>query len=65
MERGSDQGFARAGRGVQDNVFFLEQFEDRRLLCGIKGEAFALGVLEKSAEQNIIIRLVIPGQKII
>jgi hypothetical protein len=52
MQRGGDERFARAGGGVEDDVFLLEQFQDGGFLRRIKLEPPALDVFEEAPQQH-------------
>ena len=65
MQRRRHERFARAGRRVQDDVLLLEQFQNGRLLRGIKLQLPPLGIFEKASEQNIVAESFVPGNQII
>ena len=60
-----DQRFARAGGRVEDDVLFLEQFEDGGFLGGIKLEAPAFGVFEEAAEQGVVAARAVAGDQVV
>ncbi len=55
MQGGGHERFARAGGRVEDDVLLLEQFEDGGFLGGIKLQAAFFGILQKTAQQRIVI----------
>ena len=54
MERRRHQRLARAGGGVEDDVLFLVQLENRRFLGRIEPELSSLGVIEETSQQHLV-----------
>jgi hypothetical protein len=52
MKGGGDQRFAGAGGGVEDDVLFVEQFEDGLFLGGIECQTLFFDVFEESAKEQ-------------
>jgi hypothetical protein len=65
MERGGDERFAGAGGGVEDDVFFVEQLEDGGFLGGIELQLARLDIIQKPAEQGIVVQGLVAGQQIV
>ncbi len=65
MQRRRHQRFPGTRRRIQDDILLLEQFQDGRFLRWIKGKAFALDVFQKTAQQDIITRLIPLGDQVI
>ena len=63
--RRRDKGLAGPGGGVEDDVFFLEQFKDGGFLGGIKLEAAAFGVFEKAAEEGVVAARAVAGDQVV
>ena len=65
MHRRGHQRFARAGRRVEDDVLFLEQLQDGRLLRRVEPQALALGVFEEAPQQDLVGRAVFARQQVV
>src|ERR1017187_6813601 len=65
MQRGRDERFAGASRRVEDDVLFVEQFEDSGFLRRIKLEPPARDVIEKFSQQHVVADFLIARNQIV
>ena len=65
MQRRGDQRLARPGRGIQDDVLLIEQFQNRLFLRRVEVESLLLGIVEKPFEQEVVAGVVAPRQQIV
>ena len=57
MKESCDERFARAGRCVQDDILFLEQFKNRLFLCVVRNEILLFDVAEERIEDGVGMKL--------
>src|SRR5690242_4607047 len=65
LQSGRHQRFARTSRSVQDDVLFFEQLQHRGFLRRVERDPFLFGVLEETAEEQIIAQVLAARDQIV
>ena len=65
MQGGGDQGFARAGGSIENDVLLLEQFEDGGFLRGVQFQVAGGAIFEEASQQQVVAGRCLAGNQFV